>query len=106
MTYSPLTTWVRSVAIATIATSILLFLVIITAEEIPELKDWLKQTFYHHWVGKGVLLIGLFTVSSWAFRFKSETIQLSTIIFIEAIAVIISVFIIALFFLLHTFGIV
>jgi len=25
-------------------------------------KDWLKATFYHHWVGKGILSVAIFLV--------------------------------------------
>ena len=106
MMHEKLATWVRSVAIAAIATSVMLAALIVVAEEIPALKDWLKQTFYHHWLGKGVLALGLFTVVSLALRSKRDTPRLSTIILIEGIAVTLSVSIIAGFFLLHTLKIV
>lgn len=43
---------------ATLATIIaILFITVITisGELLPPIKDWLKQTLFHHWVGKGVL---------------------------------------------------
>lgn len=106
MMNSHLVSWVRSVAIATVVTSVMLAALIVSAEEIPVLKNWLKATFYHHWLGKGALALGLFTVVSLLFRFRRDTLRLSTIIMIEAIAVILSVCIIAGFFLLHTLKIV
>lgn len=106
MMHEKLVTWVRSVAIATITTSIMLAALIVAAEEIPALKNWLKATFYHHWLGKGVLALGLFTIVNLLFRFKSDTPRLSTLIIVETIAVILSVCIIAGFFLLHTLKIV
>jgi hypothetical protein len=106
MMNSRLALWVRSVAIATILTSIMLAALIVGAEEIPALKNWLKLTFYHHWLGKSVLALGLFTIVSLALRFKRDTPRLSRVIMVEAIVVILSACIIAGFFLLHTLKIV
>ena len=100
MMNSPLAVWIRSVAIATILTSLMLAVLIVAAEEIPDLKNWLKATFYHHWLGKGALALALFTIVSVVARLKNVP-QLSTIILIEAIAVTLSVGSIAGFFLLH-----
>ncbi len=84
------------------ATVIMLAILIITAEEVPALKNWLKATFYHHWLGKGALSLGLFAFLSIVLGFiKSEKPPLSKIIFLEAIFVILSVLAIAGFFLLH-----
>ena len=101
MMNSLLYSWVRSTAIATIVTGLMLAVLIVAAEEIPVLKDWLKATFYHHWLGKGALALGLFALLSVAFSMQRSTARLSSIIFLEAIAVIVSVWIIAGFFLLH-----
>lgn len=102
MTNSPLKPWVRSVAIAVMATSLMLAVLIIAAEETPALKNWLKATFYHHWLGKGALSLGLFALISIVLGFiKNEETPLSKIILLEAIFVILSVLAIAGFFLLH-----
>lgn len=106
MTPSPLALWVRSVAIATIATSVMLAALIVGAEEIPALKNWLKATFYHHWLGKGALSLIVFAAVSLAFRSTRDTPRLSTIVTVEAIAVILAAVVIAWFFLLHTMKIV
>lgn len=106
MNNSPLARWVFSVAIATILTSIMLSVLIVSAEELPALKNWLKATFYHHWLGKGALALGLFAVASLAVRLKRDTPRLSTIIKAEAIAAIVSGCVIAGFFLLHLLKIV
>lgn len=104
---SKLTKWIRSTAIATIATSLMLAVLIVAAEEIPDLKNWLKATFYHHWLGKGALALGLFAVTSLVLGLtKRDKPPLSTIILAEAVAVILAVLIIAGFFLLHTLKIV
>ncbi|OGG57113.1 hypothetical protein A2680_04160 [Candidatus Kaiserbacteria bacterium RIFCSPHIGHO2_01_FULL_55_37] len=101
MNHPELPTWVRSVAIATIITALMLAVLIVAAEEVPALKDWLKATFYHHWLGKGALALGVFAVVSVALSKQRSATRLSTVIFFEAIAVCVSVGIIAGFFLLH-----
>ena len=106
MTPPPLAAWVRSVAIATAVTVLMLAALIIGAEEVPALKDWLKGTFYHHWPGKGALALGVFTIVSVTLRLRNGASRLSTIITIEAVAVILSVCAIAGFFLLHALKIV
>lgn len=100
-----LRSWVRSVAIAVIATSVMLAFLIISAEEIPVLKNWLKSTFYHHWLGKGALAILLFIVTAFIFR-KRGAIGLSGFIVAEAIIAALSVLAITAFFLLHALGVV
>lgn len=106
MINSRLATWVRSVAIATIVTSIMLAVLIVSAEEIPALKDWLKATFYHHWLGKGALALMLFTATIIVLHLKRDASSLVTYIFAEAIAVAISACIVAGFFLLHVLKII
>lgn len=102
MNHSELASWVRSVAIAAAVAGLMLAVLIVAAEEIPALKDWLKATFYHHWLGKGALTLGVFAVLSVALSKQRSSTPLSTVIFYEAVAVCISVGIIAGFFLLHT----
>ena len=101
MMHSRLTTWVRPVAIATIATSLMLAVLVIASEEIPAVMSWLKATFYHHWLGKSVLALGLFIVVSLAARLQRDTPRLATLILAEAVVVIAAVGAIAGYFLLH-----
>ena len=98
-----LSSWVRSAAIAAMATSVMLAVLIVSAEEVPALKDWLKATFSHHWLGKGALAIAVFTVVTIAARLqgKTDTSRLAGIIFAEAIVAALSCAAIAGFFLLH-----
>ena len=98
-----LSSWVRSVAIAAMVTSVMLAVLIISAEEVPALKDWLKATFYHHWLGKGALAIAVFIVVTIAARLqgKTDASKLAGIIFAEAVIAALSVAAIAGFFLLH-----
>lgn len=102
MNHSELTSWVRSVAIASAVAGVMLAVLIVAAEEMPALKDWLKATFYHHWLGKGALALGVFAVLSVALSKQRSAWQLSAVIFYEAVAVCVAVGIIAGFFLLHT----
>ncbi len=39
----------------------------VIAELAPPVKDWLKTTFSHHWVGKSILAAGIFVVLLFAF---------------------------------------
>ncbi|MDO8552829.1 MAG: hypothetical protein Q7S01_04910 [bacterium] len=103
---SSLDQWIRSVAVASIAVFIMLAALIVGAELIPELKNWLKATFYHHWLGKGVLALGLFAILSVALSVRRSTARLSSVIFAEALAAILSVLVIAGFFLLHVLKII
>ena len=98
-----LSSWVRSVAIAAMVTSIMLAVLIVSAEEIPTLKNWLKATFTHHWLGKGALAIAVFIVVTIAARFqgKTDASKLAGIIFAEAVVAALSVGAIAGYFLLH-----
>ncbi len=43
-----------------IVVAIFIAVVTIAGELLPPLKGWLKETFFHHWIGKGVLSILLF----------------------------------------------
>lgn len=97
----PLSSWVRGVAIATAVTAITLALLIICAEEIPALKDWLKITFYHHWLGKSAIALITFTATMLFAQITKSEHKLSTYILVEIVVVIASVGIIAGFFLLH-----
>lgn len=47
---------------AAAVTVLFVTLVTVVADLQPPLKDWLKNTFSHHWVGKGWLSAGLFVL--------------------------------------------
>ena len=98
--------WVHSVAITTTITSLVLAIIIVGAEECLIFKDWLKVTFFHHWIGKSVLILGLFVITGFLLLFKREVSRLASIILIESIVVIFSVLVIAGYFLMHILKIV
>ena len=83
--------------------SVMLAALIVSAEEVPALKDWLKATFFHHWLGKGALAIAVFIVVTIAARLqgKTDASKLAGIIFAEAVVAALSVGAIAGYFLLH-----
>lgn len=53
-----------AVIIAAIVTVIFIVAVTVGADLYPKLKDGLKNTFAHHWIGKGILAAGLFALVS------------------------------------------
>lgn len=52
-------------AVFAAVTLTIIFITVITvyADLYPPLKDWLKNSFTHHWIGKGVLSFLLFVSS-------------------------------------------
>jgi len=60
-----------SAALSASVTVALITLVTIIADLNPPLKDWLKSTFSHHWIGKGVLAAAIFIVLTFLFRLMS-----------------------------------
>jgi hypothetical protein len=52
----------QSFTISAIVTIIFVALITIFSELSPPLKDWLKATFIHHWIGKGIISIGIFSI--------------------------------------------
>ena len=60
---------VLSIIKSAIITIIFIALITIGADLYVPLKDWLKVTFSHHWVGKGILSAILFAVLIVIFNF-------------------------------------
>ncbi|MEK7134533.1 MAG: hypothetical protein AAB805_02190 [Patescibacteria group bacterium] len=48
---------------ALIVASLTITALTIGADLVPLLKNWLKATFFHHWIGKGVLALVVFIIS-------------------------------------------
>lgn len=48
---------------ALIIASIVIAGLTIGADLVQPLKTWLKETFFHHWIGKGVIALIIFAVS-------------------------------------------
>lgn len=41
---------------------ILIAAITIAAELVPPLKNWLKSSFSHHWIGKSIIALGFFII--------------------------------------------
>lgn len=50
----------RSAAIAGILAIVFVTAITVIADTYTPLKDWLKATFFHHWLGKGDIALALF----------------------------------------------
>jgi len=53
----------NSIIIGAIAAIIFITVITVVADLYLSLKDWLKNIFYHHWVGKGILAAIIFFIS-------------------------------------------
>lgn len=51
---------INSFAIAAVVAIVFVTTATIIAELYTPFKDWLKNTFYHHWMGKGIIAIVIF----------------------------------------------
>jgi len=98
--------FLQAAAIGSIVASILIAILTIVGEEWAPLKDWLKNTFTHHWLGKGALAIVAFSlVTLWQGYVCSgeKTVQA---IWYAVIAALLSAVAMTGFFILHTFQLV
>lgn len=57
---SSLSRWTRSAALGASAAIVWIVAVTVLADLFPGLKNWLKETFAHHWLGKGYLAAAVF----------------------------------------------
>ena len=53
---------VNAAAISALAAVVFTTVITITADLTPPLKDWLKNTFSHHWVGKSIIAGFIFII--------------------------------------------
>jgi hypothetical protein len=51
---------ISSFAVSAAVAIIFVVLATILGELYKPFKDWLKETFYHHWIGKGIIMIVIF----------------------------------------------
>ncbi|MBI2426289.1 MAG: hypothetical protein HYV34_00410 [Candidatus Kerfeldbacteria bacterium] len=56
------TRWIIGALQAATVAVVLVAVLTVLAELVPALKDWLKATFSHHWIGKGVLALVAFVL--------------------------------------------
>jgi len=79
----------RKLADSLILSSILVVIFIpavtVAAELIPPLKEWLKNTFSHHWIGKSIISLILFVafgVLTFAIPYKTNLERINRLILI------------------------
>lgn len=97
---------INSFLISAIIVVVFIASITIAAELFPNLKSLLKDTFIHHWVGKGVLAVLLFLILAFLYNlFKCEHEREKTAILLLTLAVVtvLCFFIILGFYLYLTF---
>ncbi len=92
----------QAVTLSSIAISTFVLIITVASELQPTLKDWLKNTFSHHWVGKGILASLLFSLFGIIFYFlptPAHKINLSKYLMILFWTALSTSFFILLFFI-------
>ena len=96
----------ESIILSSIAVAIFIPIITITAELAAPLKEWLKNTFYHHWVGKSliavIVFVGLSVLIS-VIPYKASLERLNRLLFILATLVFLGTLAIFGFFSYETF---
>ncbi|MBS3151340.1 hypothetical protein J4443_03110 [Candidatus Woesearchaeota archaeon] len=81
--------------------SILLTMLVISAEFIKPLKDFLASVFFHHWIGKAVVIILVFILVGFLYK-ENRVFNVQDEKFAWN-STIISLVMILLFFIIHYF---
>jgi len=63
---------IRAFLAAATVTVVFIAAITIVGELYPPLKDWLKATFFHHWLGKGALAAMLFIATGTALSLSPQ----------------------------------
>ncbi len=94
---------IQSFSIGAIVAIFFVVTVTILAELYAPLKDFLKNMFYHHWIGKGVLAIAVFLSASFISYFFIRKSNIGRVIACLRLLVITAIigFAVILFFFLY-----
>ncbi len=98
--------WIFGSTIGSIFSIVVISVLTIMADLEPKLKDWLKETFAHHWVGKGILALIVFVVVTIAVSAIAKKISEEKIVIavkVLGIVTILSALVLIAFFLFETF---
>jgi len=57
-----------SMYLAVIIASLLIVILTVGGELLPVLKTTLKNVFWHHWIGKSIVITAVFLIINFAFR--------------------------------------
>lgn len=88
--------------IAVIVSSLFVATITVIADLVLPIKDWLKNTYGHHWVGKGIwvlILFVFFTVTSYPFLRKNSCDLSPKMVYAAGHFALVSTLIITAFFL-------
>ena len=96
---------IHSAICGAIAAVIFITAITITADLYLPLKDWLKNTFSHHWIGKSILSVAVFIVIGLVSRFlpiEASEDKLNKVLKLLSWAMVLGVILIFLFFIYET----
>jgi hypothetical protein len=98
--------FLQAAAVGSITVSVLIAIGTIAGEEWAPLKNWLANTFTHHWLGKGaVMIVVFFAVTIWQ-GFVCTGEKAIQAVWYAVIAALLSAFAMIVFFVLHTLNII
>jgi hypothetical protein len=96
---------VYAAAIGTITAVIFITIITIAADLYLPLKNWLADTFYHHWIAKGVLSIIIFLIAGfllWILPIRADEEKIGRLLKILSWLLIVGALAIFLFFVYET----
>lgn len=98
--------FLQAAAVGSMVASVLIAALTIVGEEWAPLKDWLKNTFTHHWLGKSVLSIVAFSlVTLWQGHVCSGE-KATQAMWYAVVAALLSAAAMIGFFILHAFQLI
>ncbi len=96
---------INSFAVSAVVAIIFVVFAIIFGELYSPFKDWLKETFNHHWIGKGVIAIVIFYALGFLGYFSAKDSETTLITMLKIVfwVTLIGILTITGFFLYETF---
>ena len=96
---------ITSVTVGSIVAVISIVLMTVVAEINPAFKKWLAGNFTHHWIGKSVMSIVVFSVTTIIFTIvhKPFTNKLVLLLWVLVIIASLGVMLLLVFFYWHSF---
>jgi len=96
----------QSIILSSIVIVIFIPVITIAAELTAPLKEWLKNTFYHHWVGKSLISVIVFAAVcplTFVIPYKASLERINRLLFILVTLVLLGALAIFGFFFYDTF---
>jgi hypothetical protein len=104
--HSPRTRLSIATAFGASAVAVLVVLLTIVGEEYAPVKNWLKATFSHHWLGKSYLAVLLFVATSVVIYPLSGSWSVQRALWGTFFINLVGASVICIYFLLHTLHLV